>query len=62
MLVLMKIILILLIVFVGGFIEYRVDKRLGLNIPGGTRGIIHTYTYNLVGAAIATAILFFYYV
>ena len=59
MLVPERLALILLIVFVGGILEHKVDKVLSLKIPGGTHGVIHTLTYNLVGAAIAAAIWFF---
>jgi len=35
-----------------------VDKFLGFQIPGGTKGIIHTFVYNFVGAVIAATIWF----
>lgn len=60
MLILVKLVLILLVVFVGGFLEHKVDESLGLKIPGGTRGVIHTCTYNLIGAAIGAAIIWLF--
>lgn len=54
-----KIISVLLVIVIGGLAEWAVDKLMGIEHDlTFIQQVIHTLTYNLVGAAVL-AILFF---